>query len=149
MEKAKNVIPAGRPGVPNPVDVHVGKKLRERRTLLGLNQTQLADMLGVTFQQVQKYEWGKNRISCSRLWDITVVLDIDIGYFFDDMPESVLQQSPRQRSGLKEDASNIKNNPFVKRETLELVRAYYGISDQKKRQIIVNLCRSMMDTIPE
>ncbi len=145
MEKAKNIIPAGRPGIPNPVDMHVGLKLRERRILLGLSQTQLAEMLGITFQQVQKYERGKNRISCSRLVDIASVLDIEIEYFFNKMPETVMKQSPRLRSGLNEKLPEIKGNPLVKRETLELVRVYYNISDQKKRQSIVNLCRSMAD----
>ena len=88
---AKNTIPAGRPGIPNPVDIHVGLKVRERRTLLGLSQTQLANMLGITFQQVQKYERGKNRISCSRLVDLSSVLDIEIDYFFDNMPDMVLK----------------------------------------------------------
>lgn len=143
---AKNTIPAGRPGIPNPVDIHVGLKVRERRTLLGLSQTQLANMLGITFQQVQKYERGKNRISCSRLVDLSSVLDIEIDYFFDNMPDMVLKQSPRLRSGLNEEAPEIKGNPLVKRETLELVRVYYNITDQKKRQTIVNLCRSMADT---
>ncbi len=145
MAKAKNKIPAGRPGIPNPVDIHVGLKVRERRTLLGLSQTQLAEMLGITFQQVQKYERGKNRISCSRLIDIASVLDIEIDYFFSNMPDTVMKQSPRLRSGLNEEIPEIKGNPLVKRETLELVRVYYNIKDQKKRQSIVNLCRSMVD----
>lgn len=146
IKKAKNIIPAGRPGIPNPVDIHVGIKVRERRTLLGISQTQLADMLGITFQQVQKYERGKNRISCSRLVDLASVLDIEIDYFFDKIPDTVLKQSPRLRSGLNEKMPEIKGNPLVKRETLELVRVYYNINDQKKRQTIVNLCRSMADT---
>ncbi len=72
-------------GIPNPVDVHVGARLRVRRTLLGMNQTKLGEAIGVSFQQMQKYERGTNRISASRLYDLARLLDVPVEYFFDDM----------------------------------------------------------------
>ena len=72
-------------GAPNPIDVHVGRRMRLRRQLLGLSQETLAAMLGLTFQQVQKYERGMNRIGASRLWDISKVLNVPISFFYDDM----------------------------------------------------------------
>src|SRR6186997_1732132 len=72
-------------GFPNPVDVHVGTRVRLRRTLLGLSQEKLGEAIGLTFQQVQKYERGANRIGASRLWDLSRVLDCPVSFFFDDM----------------------------------------------------------------
>ena len=143
VKKATPIIPAGRPGIPNPVDVHVGMRLREKRTILGLSQMQLADYLGITFQQIQKYERGTNRISESRLVDLSSVLETEIMYFFEDMPLEVSTQSPRLRSVLKETVEDINGNPLMKRETLELVRVYYKIQDPKQRKSVVNLCRSL------
>ena len=79
----------------NSIDMHVGKRVRLRRTLLGMSQEQLGAELNVTFQQVQKYERGANRISASRLWDISQILDVPISYFFDDMSEGTMRSSPR------------------------------------------------------
>ncbi len=76
-------------GIPNPVDVHVGARLRQRRTLLGMSQTTLGDALGMSFQQVQKYEKGTNRISASRLFNLARVLDVPIQYFLDDMTTAI------------------------------------------------------------
>ena len=143
IKKAVPAIPAGRPGIPNPVDVHVGMRLRGKRTILGLSQMQLADALGITFQQIQKYERGTNRISASRLVDLASVLEAEIMYFFENMPLEVSAQSPRLRSGLKETVEDIKDNPLMKRETLELVRVYHKIQDPKQRKSVVNLCRSL------
>ena len=141
-KKANPIVPAGRPGIANPVDIHVGARLREKRILMGLSQTQLAEDLGITFQQVQKYERGTNRISASRLVDLSSVLDTDIMYFFNEMPVEVAKQSPRLRSGLQEEIQSIEN-PMLKRETLELVRVYYRIKDSKQRKSVVNLCRTL------
>ena len=143
VKKATATIPAGRPGIPNPVDVHVGMRLRGKRTILGLSQMQLGESLGITFQQIQKYERGTNRISASRLVDLSSVLETEIMYFFEDMPLEVSKQSPRLRNGLAETVEDIKDNPLMKRETLELVRVYYKIKDPKQRKSVVNLCRSL------
>src|SRR6184192_1119568 len=74
---------------PNPIDVHVGSRIRLRRTLLGMSQERLGEALGLTFQQVQKYERGVNRVGASRLFDLSRVLDVPISFFFDDMPDSL------------------------------------------------------------
>ena len=139
-------ISSSRTGIPNPVDIYVGEKLKERRKLLGLSQTELADMLGISFQQIQKYEKGKNRISASRLVDLSNVLDVNITYFFNEIPTNVLKQSPRLMTSLNEEPSNeIKDNPMTKRETLTLVRNYYKITDEKKRRSIITLCKALAE----
>ena len=82
----------------NAVDMHVGKRIRLRRTLFGMSQEQLGVALSITFQQVQKYERGANRVSASRLWDISQILDVPISYFFEDMTDDVMKSSPRRIS---------------------------------------------------
>src|SRR6201993_1463896 len=118
-------------GKPNPVDVHVGSRVRLRRTLLGMSQEKLGEAIGLTFQQVQKYERGANRIGASRLFNLSRVLDVPASFFFDEKPENAPQQGPRMMvPGLVEEAvEEVENDPMTKRETLELVRAYYKISD--------------------
>ena len=111
-------------GIPNPIDVHVGSRVRLRRTLLGLSQEKLGEAIGLTFQQVQKYERGANRIGASRLFDLSRVLDVPIGYFFEDMSDEVAARSPRLIRGLAETPEPYEPDPMAKRETLELVRAY-------------------------
>ncbi len=117
----------------NPIDVHVGARLRACRTLLGLSQTALGEVMGLSFQQMQKYERGGNRISASRLYDVSKLLDIDISYFFDEMDRAIESESPAQLSQKKLKRSAGKppksEDPLHKRETLELVRAYYRIKD--------------------
>ena len=129
-------------GKPHPVDVHVGARVRVRRTLLGMTQTDLGKAIGLTFQQVQKYENGKNRISASRLCDLCRVLDVSIEYFFEDMPPEVAAISPatKRRSKAKEP---VDFDPMVNRETLELVRAYYKIEDADVRQQVSLLTKAM------
>ncbi len=130
----------------NPIDVHVGARLRARRTLVGLSQTALGDAMGLTFQQVQKYESGSNRISASRLYDVSKLLDIDIGYFFDEMGQAIESESPAQLSQKKSKRSAEKppksDDPLHKRETLELVRAYYRITDSGLRGHVRKLIQS-------
>ena len=126
--------------MPNPVDIYVGKRMRQRREMQGLPQKELARRLGISFQQVQKYERGANRIGCSRLFDLSRVLDVDIGYFFEDMPSDVANSSPARRQGGWSDreqaAFEHERDPMVKRETLELVRAYYRITDPSIRTAV-------------
>jgi transcriptional regulator with XRE-family HTH domain len=91
-------------GQPSPIDVHVGSRIRLRRTLLAMSQERLGDALGLTFQQVQKYERGMNRVGASRLFDLSRVLDVPISFFFDDMPETVSGAGAERRAvGLLED----------------------------------------------
>ena len=110
---------------PKPVDLHVGNRLRMRRTLLGLSQEKLGEAIGLTFQQVQKYERGLNRIGASRLWDISRILDVPISFFFEDLDNnaSVKNQIPYV-PGLAEDKAAFNYDPMSKKETIELVRAF-------------------------
>ncbi len=136
-------------GDPNPVDIHVGNRIRMRRNLLGLSQEKLGDLLGLTFQQIQKYEKGLNRVSASRLWDFSVVLEAPIGFFYDDMDKSVAKQSPRMFSNpdadmtLNEDMEVFNADPMRKQETLELVRAYYKIPNRKAAKHLFDLTVAM------
>ncbi len=130
-------------GIPNPVDVHVGARLRVRRTLLGMSQTTLGKIIGVTFQQMQKYEKGTNRISASRLFDLSRVLDVTLEYFLDDMPPEVAASSPAQGGGKAKKPPSYEADPMAKRETLELVRAYYKITDPQVRKRLYGLAKTM------
>ena len=134
----------------NAVDMHVGKRVRLRRTLLGLSQEQLGTELNITFQQVQKYERGANRISASRLWDIGQILDVPINYFFDDMTENTMRSSPRRVSRGSEllDLSDEQiKDPMARRETLELVRTYYSIEKPLVRKRISEMVKSIATTL--
>lgn len=130
----------------NPIDVHVGDRLRTRRTLLGLSQTTLSKGIGLTFQQLQKYEKGTNRISASRLYGLSQLLGVDMDYFFDDMDRTTAKASPAQ-IGQKEAAKFAKTpsrseDPLQKRETLELVTAYYKISEPSIRDNLRKLVQT-------
>ena len=133
-------------GQPNPIDVHVGNRIRLRRTLLGLSQEKMASLLGLTFQQVQKYERGMNRVGASRLWDISKVLEVPIGFFYEDMDKEVAKQSPRMFSipdsqplALEEEQAKFDDDPMNRQETIELVRAYYKIPNRKAAKYVHDL----------
>jgi len=136
-------------GRPSPVDVHVGTRIRLRRTLLAISQERLGNALGLTFQQVQKYERGVNRVGASRLFDLSRVLDVPIGFFFDDMPETVVGPSSAasQRSvGFSDAQDPLADDKMSRRETLELVRAYYRIADPALRKKVFEVIKSMGPT---
>ena len=134
------------------IDMHVGKRVRLRRTLLGMSQEQLGTELNITFQQVQKYERGANRISASRLWDIGQILDVPISYFFDDMSQDTMKSSPR-RIGHGGEVMNQNGDqmrdPMARRETLELVRTYYTIEKPIVRKRISEMVKSIATTLSE
>jgi transcriptional regulator with XRE-family HTH domain len=131
-------------GAPNPVDAHVGARMRLRRTLLGMSQEMLGEAIGLTFQQVQKYERGANRIGCSRLFDLSRVLDVPVSYFFDDMSEDVQRNSPvNVIKGFEQQVDPIETDPMMRRETLELVRAYYSIKDPQVRRRVYDLAKAL------
>ncbi len=131
-------------GIPNPVDVHVGARLRVRRTLLGMTQTKLGDRLGVSFQQMQKYEKGTNRISSSRLYDLARVLDVPIEFFFDDMHIAVVASSPATKGhGRANEPPRYEPDPMHTRETLDLVRAYYKIENATVRNRLRDLTKAL------
>ena len=126
-----------------PIDAHVGARVRLRRTLLGMTQTHLGDALGLTFQQMQKYERGANRISASRLFDLSRVLDVPLEYFFDDMPREVAASSPARGGGKTKEPPSYEPDPMATRETLELVRAYYKIEDADVRKLLRELTNAL------
>jgi len=126
---------------PNPVDVHVGQRLRQRRVLVGLSQERLARMVGITFQQVQKYERGANRIVASRLYQLANVLDVPVSYFFDDLASGPANDPGAGAQGQGSDTT--APDVMAERETLELVRAYYGIQDERIRRRAFDLLRTL------
>ena len=130
-------------GFPNPIDVHVGARIRLRRTLLGISQTTLAEAMGLTFQQVQKYEKGANRVSSSRLVDLSNALDVTVPYFFEEMSAGVGAQTPSalMKAGQRPIAIDNETDPLSKRETLEFVRAYYKIQDPAVRKRVFELTK--------
>ncbi len=125
---------------PNPIDIHVGARLRLRRTLLGLSQEKLGEAVGITFQQLQKYERGSNRISASRLYNLSQVLGVPVSYFFDDMPspDSAVTKS---LTALPSETDEFES--MARRETLELVRAYYRIEDPGVRKRTFDLLKAL------
>lgn len=134
----------------SPIDVHVGSRVRLRRTLLGMSQEKLGEALGLTFQQIQKYERGVNRIGASRLFDLARVLDVPIGFFFDDMsPELGGNAATRSRAaafGFAEGQDGFEDDTLHRRETLELVRAYYRITDPSVRKRVFDLIKTLSPT---
>lgn len=130
-------------GKPNPIDVHVGGRVRLRRTLLGMSQEKLGEAVGLTFQQIQKYERGANRIGASRLFDFSRVLEVPVDYFFDDMSADIAEQSPRLISRTTPERPDGDPDPMTKRETLELVRAYYRINEPSVRKRVFELAKAL------
>lgn len=122
--------------MPHPVDVHVGKRIRHRRWLAGMTQQQLAQSVGIKFQQIQKYETGANRVSASRLWDIADALDVNVSFFF----EGLNQES-------ESDAKTVAGAPadiLGDKEALELIRSYYSIPENQRRRLF-DLARVLSD----
>ena len=141
MAKAKSR--RGRGAGISPIDVHVGARLRVRRKLSGMSQTALGEAIGLTFQQVQKYENGTNRISASRLFALSGVLDVTVEYFFDDMPAAVAASSPALGGGKAKKPPSYEPDPMARRETLELVRAYYKMRDPQLRKRLCELVKAI------
>src|SRR5215470_12424295 len=147
MARGEAVVGADKEGRPSPIDVHVGSRIRLRRTLLGMSQERLGEALGLTFQQVQKYERGVNRVGASRLFDLSRVLDVPISFFFDDLPESLAStygsHLTRRSTGFTDMQDSFTDDALNRRETLELVRAYYRITDPAVRKRVFDLIKSM------
>ncbi len=132
------------PGVAHPIDIHVGDRLRARRTLLGLTQEMLADAVDLTFQQIQKYERGANRIGASKLFQFAQILGISVAYFFDDLDDRLGDPAAGYQVGMGyKDNSPPERDEMNRRETLELVRAYYQIRDDEKRRALRMMFESL------
>jgi transcriptional regulator with XRE-family HTH domain len=130
---------------PNPIDVHVGGRVRLRRTLLGLSQERLGEALGLTFQQVQKYERGTNRIGSSRLYRLSQILDVPISFFFENIVGAGATAAAGGKAGDAESALEAEraDETMMRRETLELVRAYYRITDPHVRRRLFELTKAI------
>ena len=127
---------------PDPIDIHVGSRVRLRRTLLGMSQEKLGKALGLTFQQIQKYERGANRIGSSRLYKLSQILSVPVAFFFEEIPGD-----SGAAAGFAEDSQEgFESNQLSKRETLELVRAYYKIDDPKVRKRMFDLVKAVSQT---
>ncbi len=135
-------------GTPNSVDIHVGKRLRIRRSLLGLSQEKLAEAIGLTFQQVQKYEKGANRISAGRLFEFGRILDVPVDYFFDQM--DIKGKKPKiVAPGFADNEQEpfAANDIMDNKETTDLLRAYYSITDPALRRDIMRFIKNMSQKI--
>lgn len=119
----------------HPVDIHVGKRIRQRRWMLSLTQQQLADQVGIKFQQIQEYETGMNRVSASRLWDIATALQAEVSFFFDGL------EGPDENAGM----ADLPKDILANKEALELVRCYYAMPENQRRRLF-DLARVLSDT---
>ncbi|MCG9917435.1 MAG: helix-turn-helix transcriptional regulator [Phenylobacterium sp.] len=117
----------------NEIDVHLGKRLRRRRRLLGLTQQQLAGACGVRFQQIQKYECGANRISAARLWQLSEALEVPVAYFYDGLSAAAQAQAAEGESG---------GEVLASKETMDLIRAYYQLGERPRRRLL-DLAKSL------
>jgi len=126
-------------GVPDPVDVHVGVRIRTRRLLLGMNQETLANALGLTFQQVQKYEGGANRVSASRLAQVAEILGVPVAYFFDDL-EAAGDAAATGETNIRE--------MLQRPEAIQLIRWYYAMADPEVRQQFLEMVKAVAQAQP-
>lgn len=120
----------------HPVDVHVGKRVRHRRWLVGMTQQQLAEKVGIKFQQIQKYETGANRVSASRLWDIADALDVPVAFFFEGLEDTQSDAAPLSES--------VPADLLGDKEALDLIRSYYSIPENQRRRLF-ELARVLSD----
>lgn len=126
---------------PNPIDIHVGSRIRLRRTMLGMSQEKLGESLGITFQQIQKYEKGTNRVGASRLQNISSILNVPVSFFFEDAPG---EGSSSGASGMAEaSSSNYVVDFLSSSEGLQLNRAFVKIGDPKVRRKLVDLVKAL------
>ncbi len=119
------------------IDLHLGKRLRRRRRLLGLTQQQLASAVGVRFQQIQKYECGANRISAARLWELSEALEVPVAYFYEGLDAD-------HHADAANDAVKRSEQVLARKETLDLVRAYYKLGERPRRRLL-DLAKSLDD----
>ncbi len=132
---------------PNAIDIHVGARVRLRRNLLGLTLQTLAKAVGVTYQQLQKYEWGVNRIGASRLFNLGQVLDVPVSFFFEDLSPAAAGAGKRRARGLSEAPAAAHDfDVLSNRETINLIRAYYRVTDPQLRKRVLDLLQAVGKT---
>lgn len=120
------------------IDLHIGKRLRRRRRLLGLTQQQLAGSIGIRFQQIQKYECGANRVTAGRLYELAVALNVPVTYFYEGLQQSALLGTPAN------DSQTLPADIMSQKETVELIRAYYKLSERPRRRLL-DLAKALQD----
>lgn len=151
-------MPAAKRGRPNKyararqplsVDVHVGKKVRQRRQLLDISQEDLSAALGITFQQLQKYERGANRVSASRLFQLSELLKVPISFFYEDFVDTKGSRSSSPKFGFSESRQQplVDEDKIYDKESLELLNLYYSVTDARKRKDILKIFTSLVDTM--
>lgn len=128
----------------NAIDLHVGKRLRRRRRLLGLTQQQLAESIGIRFQQIQKYECGANRVTASRLYELAVALNVPVNYFFEGLQAAAAPATPGAPGAPANDRDLIAADVLSQKETLELIRAYYKLGERPRRRLL-DLAKALQD----
>lgn len=143
-DKIKSNVKKKTKGMPDEIDAHVGSRLRVRRSLMGFSQEKLANAIGLTFQQVQKYEKGLNRVSASRLYQFSKILEVPVAYFYDNMNTPVAGMSDNAQEGFAHDEPK---DMLQSRETINLLKAYYSIEDVGARQDILKFIKSMAKKI--
>lgn len=131
---------AGKKGRASSIDEHVGARLRQRRTLLGFSQEKLAEAVGITFQQIQKYENGANRVSAGRLYEFSKVLQIPVSFFFDSMEENTSFGMAEN----KQDGFESQEDLIQKKETIDLIRTYYQIRNEEQRKDLLKMIKTMV-----
>jgi len=146
----KPKTPAGTRGsdMPHPVDIHVGQRIKLRRTLMGMTQGKLGEAIGLTFQQLQKYERGANRVSASKLWQMSEVLDVPVSFFFDDMPERVKEAFSGYEGLSAESDVQEEHLTLHRRQSLSLVRVFGKVQDPTLRKKIISLVDAIANTSP-
>lgn len=132
-------------GSANPVDVYVGNRIRMRRLMLRISQEKLAQTLGITFQQVQKYEQGHNRVSASRLWDFAKILRVPVTFFFDDMDEQTASQSPCQLYSSSAPLPFDKGDSLYDQQNIAMLKSIAKIKNPNLKQALYTL----VDTLTE
>jgi transcriptional regulator with XRE-family HTH domain len=131
---------------PNPMDIHVGSRVRLRRMVIGMSQEKLGEKMGLTFQQIQKYEKGTNRIGASRLHQLSMIMDVPVGFFFEDAPHHVANRHLGAGAGFAESKTEAFLLDFLNsRDGLELNRAFVKITDPKVRKRVVELVRALSE----
>lgn len=133
---------------PNPMDIHVGSRVRLRRMVIGMSQEKLGEQMGLTFQQIQKYEKGTNRIGASRLYQLSQILDVPVQFFFEDAPFDISGRNSNAKAGFAESKTESYLLDFLSsRDGLELNKAFVKITDPKVRKRVVELVRALSDDV--
>lgn len=138
MTQHSNALRTG-VGAPSPVDIHVGTKVRARRVEIGMSQEKLGAAVGLTFQQIQKYERGANRIGASRLYEFSTILDVPIAYFYEGMPTDVVTAIQTRI----QDNADLTDETAMDQETMKLVKTYYKVTSESVRRRIYELVKAV------